>query len=188
MGLFEFLMVLVSVVIGLGVTEILTGWANMLRIKSRVRFYWVHTLFQLGVFFALLQQWWELWLMSKMGEITFISVLVILSPSILIFLIANLLFPGNKDTGAVNLKEYYYSQSSLVWVLAMIATLIGTFIPPVLYGYDIFHWANISGIPVIILCLILANSKKQILHSIIVPLIFILILLDTILSNPVIKV
>ena len=79
MGLFEFLMVLVSVVIGLGITEILTGWANLLRARDEIRFYWIHVLFQLGVFFALLQQWWEFWDMAGVGELTFIAVLIVLA-------------------------------------------------------------------------------------------------------------
>ena len=56
LGLFEFLMVLVSVVIGLGLTEILSGAANLLRARASVRFHWFHVLFQFGVFFALLQE------------------------------------------------------------------------------------------------------------------------------------
>ena len=56
MGLFEFVMLLVSIIIGLGLTEILTGAANLVRARETVRFYWIHILFQFGVFFALLQQ------------------------------------------------------------------------------------------------------------------------------------
>jgi len=48
-GLFEFLMVLVSVVIGLGLTEILTGAASLIRARDEVRFYWIHVAFQVGV-------------------------------------------------------------------------------------------------------------------------------------------
>jgi len=53
MGLFEFLMILLSLIIGLGLTEILTGGANLLRARDEVRFYWLHTLFLIGIFFAL---------------------------------------------------------------------------------------------------------------------------------------
>jgi hypothetical protein len=42
MGLFEFLMILLSVIIGLALTELLTGVASLLRVRETVRFYWVH--------------------------------------------------------------------------------------------------------------------------------------------------
>lgn len=188
MGLFEFLMVLVSVVIGLGVTEILTGWAKLLKIRGSVEFYGVHIIAQLSVFFALLQQWWELWTMSSMGEVTFISVLVILSPSVFLFLIANLLLPDNMEKTHLKLRAYYYKQAPLVWSLALVAVMIGTFIPPFIFGYPVFHLANMSGIPVMIICIILAISDKHKLHSSLMPVILILILLDIFLSNPAISI
>jgi len=104
MGLFEFLMVLVSVVIGLGLTEILTGGANLLKARTEVRFYWIHIMFQCGIFFALLQQWWEFWDMEGMGEISYFAVLAILGPPVFLFLIANLLYPSSPEGS--DLEEY----------------------------------------------------------------------------------
>jgi hypothetical protein len=185
MGLFEFLMILVSVVIGLGLTEILTGWASLLRARGEVRAYWVHVLLQCGVFFALLQQWWEFWEMEGMGEISFFAVLVVLAPPIILFLIAHLLFP-TRAQGA-DLEEYYYSHSSLIWILVTVGTLAGTFVEPLVFGYPVFHPANLSGIPMVVFCLALAASKNRRIHSVLVPILILMVLLDTILATPVIS-
>ena len=185
MGLFEFLMVLVSVVIGLGLTEILTGWANLLRARDGIRFYWVHVLLQGGVFFALLQQWWEFWEMEGMGEISFFAVLTLLASPILLFLIAHLLFPAQAQ--GANLEEYYYRQSSLLWILVVLGTLKGTFLDALVFGYPVFHPANLSGIPMVACALVLAVSKNRRLHGVLVPIIILTVLLDTILATPVIS-
>lgn len=185
MGLFEFLMILVSVVIGLGLTEILTGWANLLRARDRVHFYWVHVLLQCGVFFALLQQWWEFWELEGLGEISFIAVLAILATPIVLFLIAHLLFPTQAQ--GADLEEYYYRHSTLLWTLVIAGTLAGTFLEPLIFGYPVFHPANLSGIPMVAVCAVLAASKNRRAHSILVPIIFLLVLLDTILATPVIS-
>jgi hypothetical protein len=71
MGLFEFLMILLSVIIGLALTELLTGVASLLRVRETVRFYWVHVVLQFGIFFALLQQWWESWDLAEIEVISF---------------------------------------------------------------------------------------------------------------------
>ena len=42
MSLFEFLMVFVSIIVGLGVTEILSGLAQRIRHRKDVSGYWVH--------------------------------------------------------------------------------------------------------------------------------------------------
>lgn len=185
MGLFEFLMVLVSVVIGLGITEVLTGWANLLRARQEVRFYWVHVLFQFGIFFALLQQWWEFWDMAGMAEITYFAVLVVLATPVILFLIAHLLFPTRAE--GADLEDYYYRQSPLLWGLVIAGTVEGTFLQPLVFGYDILHPANISGIPMIGLCVILALSKNRRVHGVVGPVVIVIVLLDTILANPAIS-
>lgn len=185
MGLFEFLLVLVSVVIGLGLTEILTGWANLLRARESVRFYWIHVLFQFGVFFALLQQWWEFWEMEGMGEISFLAVLAVLAPPILLFLIAHLLFPARAE--GADLEDYYFRQAPLLWGLVIVGTLEGTFLRPLVFGNPVFHPANLSGIPMVAFCIVLAASKNRRVHSVLGPMVIVMVLLDTILANPAIS-
>jgi hypothetical protein len=182
MGLFEFLMILLSVVIGLGVTEILTGWANLLRAREEVRFYWVHTLLQFGVFFGLFQQWWEFWDMEGVGELTFVAVLTVLATPIFLFLIAHLLFPA--ETEGVDLEDYYYRQTRLLWGLVIAAIVAGTFVRPLVFGYSVLHPANLSGIPMLALGFVLALSRSRRVHAILVPLVLIAVLLDTVLANP----
>jgi hypothetical protein len=185
MGLFEFLMVLLSVVIGLGLTEILTGWANLLRDREGIRFFWIHLLFQLGVFFALLQQWWEFWEMEGMDQISFLGVLAVLASPIVLFLIAHLLFP-TQAKGA-DLEEYYFRQAPLLWGLVIVGTLVGTFFRPMVFGYPVFHLANISGIPMIALCIVLVASRDRRVHSVLGPIIILMVLLDTVLATPAIS-
>lgn len=71
-------MILIAVVVGLALAELLNGMANLLRVRETVRFHWIHVPFQLGVFFALMQQWWESWDLVDVGIIGFGSVLSIL--------------------------------------------------------------------------------------------------------------
>jgi hypothetical protein len=54
MSLFEFLMVLVSIIIGLGIAEILTGVARQIRCRGSIHRYWVHSVLggKSGVFAA----------------------------------------------------------------------------------------------------------------------------------------
>ncbi len=53
MSLFEFLMVLVSLIIGLGISEFLAGVARISRNKDSVQPYWVHSTLIVIVFLAL---------------------------------------------------------------------------------------------------------------------------------------
>ena len=88
MSLFEFLMVLVSLIIGLGVAELLSGVAQAIRHRKSINFYWVHITFILIVFVALLQQWWEIWGVREVASWTFAGLLMMLGGPIGLFLIA----------------------------------------------------------------------------------------------------
>ncbi len=186
MALFEFLMVLISVVIGLGLTEILTGGANLLRERDSVRFHWIHVLFQFGVFFALLQQWWESWDWVGLEEISFIAVLTLLASPVFLYLIAHLLFPNPAKNA--DLESYYYRQASLLWGLVVAGTIVGTFIRPWAWGHPVFHMANFSGIPTILICFSLMSTKNPRVHSALAPLIILILILDTLLAGSAISV
>jgi len=185
MGLFEFLMILVSVIIGLGLTEILSGVANLLRARDTVRFYWIHSLFQFGIFFALLQLWWESWGMQSLETISFSAVLSILAPPVFLFLIAHLLYPHPVENA--DLRAYYYRQVSLLWAMVIVGTVEGTFLRPLIMGDPVLEPSNLSGIPMIAICIALATSKSSRVHSALAPLILIIVILDTLLANPAIS-
>ena len=186
MGLFEFLMVLVSVVIGLGLTEILTGGANLLRARESVRFHWIHVLFQFGIFFALLQQWWESWDWVGLEEISFLAVLTLLASPVFLYLIAHLLFPSPVENA--DLKSYYYRQAPLLWGLVAAGTIVGNLFRPLAWGHPVFDPSNLSGIPTVAICVVLAASRNSRAHSILAPILILLLILDTLLSGSVISV
>src|SRR5262245_18554938 len=118
MSLFEFLMVLVSIIIGLGLAEVLTGVARMIRCRGSIATYWVHALGVCMIFAALLQQWWEIWALRSTSEWTFLGLVMMLSGPVGLFLMAHLVFPERME--GVNLREYYYGVMRPVWALAAV--------------------------------------------------------------------
>jgi hypothetical protein len=124
--------------------------------------------------------------MVGVGELSFVAVLTVLATPIFLFLIAHLLFPG-EATGA-DLEDYYYAQAPLLWGLVIAATVTGTFVRPVVFGYSILHPANLSGIPMLGLCVALMISRNRRVHATLVPVVLVMVLLDTVLTNPAISV
>ena len=185
MSLFEFLMIMISIIIGLGISEILTGIARFVRCRASARGYWVHWLLVALVFVALLQQWWESWDLVDVGSISFGLVLALLFPSVMLFLIAHLLYP--RPATDANLEDYYYRQAPILWGLVILGTVVGTFSGPLLEQEPVFHPNNLSGFPVMAICIALIVSKSRRVHSALVPLIVVLVILDTWLANPAIS-
>ena len=53
MGAFEYLSVLISIILALGMTRVLAGVGEMLQARSRRRVYWVHAIWIINVFLYL---------------------------------------------------------------------------------------------------------------------------------------
>ena len=185
MGLFEFLMILVSVIIGLAMSEILVGVANLLRERSTVRFHWLHLLFQAGVFFALIQQWWESWNLSSVSSVRFTEVLLLLLSPVALFLLAHLLYP--RPVANANLEAYYYRQASILWSLVLAGTVLGSIITPLLRGDPLLEASNWPSLPVIGISVVLLLTKKPLVHMVLAPAVMLSVVLDTWLINPAIS-
>ena len=69
--------------------------------------------------------------MEGMERISFLAVLAILMPPIILFLIANLLYPSR--AAGSDLEAYYFKQAPLLWGLVIAGTLEGTFLQPVVF-------------------------------------------------------
>ena len=176
MRLFEFLMVLVSIIIGLGITEILTGVAQTIRRRESVRYFWVHSILVVAVFLAQLQQWWESWGLRIVPEWTFVGLLMMLGGPICLYLIAHLLFPEPGET--TNYREYYFGPMRPVWWLAAIAVVISTTWRPLIFGTTLISTANATSIVLFAGFITLAFVKRETPHAIIVPLFLLLLLID----------
>jgi len=58
MNRFEYLSVLISIILGVGLSETISCWAHLLRQRGVVRFYWVHSGWTLLTLLMRVQFWW----------------------------------------------------------------------------------------------------------------------------------
>ena len=177
MSLFEFLMILLSLIVGLGLAEILSGIGRVLKSDGIHAFSWTHSAIVATIFIGLLQTFWESWGLGDIAEWSFPAMLLMLGSPTLLFLIAHILFP---DAGqSQDLDAYYFERARLLWVLAAVTVVIGTLFRPVAFGMDLWAPDNASAIPTLAVCTILATVRRPIVHRILVPLVLIVVLLDT---------
>ena len=181
MSLFEFLMVLVSIIIGLGVAEILTGVARQIRERESTQGYWVHSVLVLALFFALLQQWWEIWSLRGVSEWTFLGLIMMLTGPVGLYLIAHLLFP--EPMPGANFREYYYGTMRPIWWLGVATTVLATLFRPLIFDQELLTVENASSFVGCIGFAILAISQRVALHSMLVPFFLVLVLIDIFLAD-----
>jgi hypothetical protein len=180
--LFEFLMVLVSIIIGLGLTEVLTGVAGLLRARGTIRYYWVHGVLTTVIFVALLQQWWETWGLRDAPQWSFAAVVLMLVGPISLFLIAHLLFPQTE----ADVEQYYFGPMRPVWLLGAIAIVGATSFRPLVFGDQLLKLDNATSLLGLVVFAVLLLSPRRTTHAVVVPLMLGALLWDVLRWTPVI--
>jgi hypothetical protein len=105
---FDYLTVLVSIVLGLAITNVLTRLALVMQARERVNFYWPPIAWALWLFFISVQHWWAQWSARHSHNPSFLAFwLQILVPTLL-FLLTALVLPDREDSGKLDLQEWYF--------------------------------------------------------------------------------
>jgi hypothetical protein len=106
----EYLSVLVSIVVGMGLSHLLSGLGRMLAARERVRIYGVSLGAAAIVFLAHVQFWWSTFGYDAAILDNFFSFLVFLLAPILLYLLAVLVFPDfDDDVAAISMYDHYYA-------------------------------------------------------------------------------
>src|SRR3989442_12649488 len=109
MSPFEYLSVLISIVLALGMTRVLAGVGEMLQASSHRQIYWVHVVWIANLFLYLVVAWWIFYRWRNQQPWTFfLFIFVLISPTIL-FLASPLLFPPESALDELMAsKQHFY--------------------------------------------------------------------------------
>jgi hypothetical protein len=118
MDAFNYLSVLISIILALGMTRVLAGVGEMLQARARRRLYWVHMLWIANLFIYLVVAWWIFYRWRNQQPWTFfLFIFVLISPTIL-FLASIILFPPESALDElVDYKKHFYANHRAFFVL-----------------------------------------------------------------------
>ena len=120
----EYLSVLVSIIVGMGLAHLLSGIGRMLAARARVRIYWVSLVQSMIVFLAAIQFWWSTFNYDEAILENFFSFLVFLLAPILLYLMAVLVLPDfDDDVAIVSMRDHYYAVRPWFFAIGAAAVL-----------------------------------------------------------------
>jgi len=168
MSLFEFIMVLLSMIIGLGVAEILTGFARALLHRRLSINSWHLLLLAAIVFVTLVQVWWESWTLHDVPEWSFPQLLLFLVNPILLYVLSHLLFPDIDST--TSLRRHYFENHRLLFGVVAVTAMASLLLQPVAFGSPLLAVHNLSSLLALVGSLILAASSDPRVHNFLLPM------------------
>ncbi len=121
---FSYLSVLLSIIIGLAVTQILQGFRARMLSHGRVRRYWPGQAWAAILLVVCTQTWWAMFDLRNRHEWQFDDFMVLLAQTILIYLLAGLVFPDFPDEKAIDLRAHYFEQRQRFFTLLLMSVLV----------------------------------------------------------------
>lgn len=169
MDAFSYLSVLLSIILGLAITQILQGVRGLMLARSRVQAYWPCLCWVVILLVIDVQGWWAMYELRVRAEWSFLDFTVVLAQTVPLYLLAGLVLPDIAAEGTIDLRRHYLDNHRWFFVLLILTLLISIARPVVLEGAlpstpdMVFH-----GI-FILLSLIAARVSNETLHRWIAP-------------------
>ena len=104
---FSYLSVLLSVILGLAVTQILQGFRGLVLSRAKVRVYWPVIAWAILLLLICVQHWWSMFGMRNRHNWTFLQFAVVLLNTVFIYMIAGLVFPDITAEKDIDLKASF---------------------------------------------------------------------------------
>lgn len=164
MSPFEYVSVLISIILGLGITLVLTGLAEMIKRWKTITHFWPYLIWIVLVFVLHLQEWWICYDLKSVPSWSLPAFLFVISYPILLFIMANLLFPTNWS-GNLNLKEFYFNSNTKFFVCAILLIVISIIQNVVLLDFAIIEQPVQFGFLILFSALIVKPTKNVAVHT-----------------------
>jgi len=116
MNAFGYLSVMVSIVLGLGMTQLFAGIGNLVQIRRRVKLYWLHTLWVLLLIVLHMHMWWSFWALRQVPEWTYAKFVYVLFGPAALVIASHIIIPEMPD-GRIEVERYYFDIGPLLFAL-----------------------------------------------------------------------
>ena len=165
MSPFEFITVLISIILGLGITTILTGVAERIKHFHNTKLFTPYVIWISIVFMLHIHEWWNTYTLQSIEVWSLPMFLFILLYPITLYVLAHLLFPSNNDN-QFDARDFYFENYRRYYVIAIALLVLG-----ILHNVFIEHLnirtqiGQVISLAIVTVFLI-SKTRKEIIHTI----------------------
>jgi len=168
---FEYVAMLVSIILGLGITHILSSLSDLLYNYKKVKFYWPHILWIVFIFFLIIQDWFITFLLKDKKIWLLPEVMFVLLYPVMLFVIARMLLPTNQKEEHNDMKIFYFNQYRVIFFIVAISIIISIVFNVMLLNEGWVEQAMLLVFLVVMLFVSLTKTENEKVHQVIAVLI-----------------
>ena len=134
MEAFTYLSVLLSIILGLAITQVLQGFRGLMLARTRLHTYWPCLSWAVLLLLLDVQAWWAMYDLRFHHDWSFVGFVAVLAQTVPLYLMAGLVLPDIGIEGQVDLRTHYYANHR--WFFAILGLMLITSIAKqvVLFG------------------------------------------------------
>ena len=118
MSAFEFLLVFLTFILGLAVSDLCVSLNRLLEAGDKVRWDWLSPMAATVALMKIVTQWWTWFGAERIAQgVTFDMFLLLVAGAVLLFLVAASALPDRVEDAGVDLRAYYAQSSRRYWLL-----------------------------------------------------------------------
>jgi hypothetical protein len=163
---FEYVSILISIILGLGITQILSSFSDLLYHFKKVKFYWVHTIWIMFVLFLHIQEWFITYQLKGKMIWNLPELMFILLYPIILYVAAKMLIPSNDDQERFDMKAYYLSHFHIIFILIAFTILLSISFNMLYLNMVILQQTPLILFLFTILFLSLKKIQNELIHKI----------------------
>src|SRR6185369_2847679 len=162
---FEYVSVFISIILGLGVTQILTGIADLVHQNERVKIYWPHLTWIVLVLILHVQEWWVTFELRNLEKWRLPLFLFVLLYPVTLFILARLLFPFGLNECTIDLKKFYFENYRRVFLFGSVLAFLSIIDNLLLRNYAAVDLIAQSPVLVVLSTMAILKNSKPWLHK-----------------------
>jgi FtsH-binding integral membrane protein len=122
MDAFNYLTVLLSIIMGLAMTQILKGFRGILLSRSRIRLYWPSLVWALLMLTICVEIWWSQYGMRERVDWTLPAFYAVLLQFLIAYMLAAIVLPDFFGPDEIDLHEHY--SAHVKWFFGLMVALL----------------------------------------------------------------
>lgn len=159
----EHLLVLFSIILGLGLTRLLSSFHDLVHPQTKATWHWVPAYWAWSAFSSMVFWWWIMFHFNKLELPNFFGIILVLLSPVLLYLMATSVLPEIAPGATVDLRAFYMANRRRFFGFATAYTLAFWAQAPVL-GWPAQTSAHIWAAVAFTHLLILARSSNWKVH------------------------
>jgi len=179
---FEYVVVLFSIILGMGVTQIVSGMASIIHRWEKVKIYWPHLILVLLVFVIHIQEWWEAYDMRNYAFWRLSTFLFIILYPVNLYILARILFPINWRSKEIDLKKFYFQNYRRIYLFTITLDLLAVIDNVFISGYKISDQIVQIVVLLILTFIIVRGHSNEWLHKAIAAILLIILIVTLALT------